>query len=177
MKRILLALVLGLGFGGLSACATAPPAGPKAMVATGDLIDRYDAEAIHSILSEMQMTVADESVNSAGKPFMMVDMPGGASLRIMGESCEGKGKDQVCAGIQLSTQFAPTGDVDFDKAMATANRTLRPAKLFWAGDTLAYERYLIMDGGVSRANLMENISVYVEILQGLMSQLFKDADN
>jgi hypothetical protein len=58
--------------------------------------------------------------------------------------------------------------------MATANRTLRPAKLFWAGDTLAYERYLIMDGGVSRTNLKENISVYVEILEALMGQLFKE---
>jgi hypothetical protein len=146
---------------------------PGAAGGEGGPIDRYDVQALRSILAELEYTVVEEDVNSSGKPLMMVEA-GETSFRIMGESCDGVGKEQVCRGIQLSTQFAPAGDTDFDEVMATANRTLRPAKLFWAGEMLAYERYLIMDGGVSRTNLKENIAVYVEILEALMGQLFKE---
>ncbi len=55
MKRLLTALVLGLAFAGLSACATAPPgsAPTGARQAAEGPIDRYDVEAIHLILSEL----------------------------------------------------------------------------------------------------------------------------
>ena len=167
MKRILLALVLGL-----SACATAPPApGPKSeATAPGGLIDRYDEQALRSILSELGFEVLNARVNGVGKPAMSIKA-GEMAFEITGESCEGEGAQRVCAGVQLSAQFPELDSVDADEVMAKANRTLRPAKLFRAGAGVVYERYLIMDGGLSRKNLETEISVYVEILEVLFKQL------
>jgi putative sensory transduction regulator len=168
MIRILAAA----SFLALAACAST--GSPSGAAATDGLIDRYDEQALRSIFEELDYTVEDKDVSSSGKPFMTVETSDGLSFRVMGESCEGQGAAQVCQGVQLSTQFAPAGDADFDEIIARANRTLRPAKLFWAGDTIAYERYLIMDGGVPRENLKTNITVYVEILQVLTKQLLPD---
>jgi hypothetical protein len=153
----------------LGACATAqnaaaPPQAP--------LIDRYDEAALVSIMRELTYAVIETSVSASGKPFMTVEAGDGLSFRVMGESCRGEGAGQVCLGVQLSTQFGEIGGVDFDAVMAAANRTLRPAKLFRVDSGLAYERYLIMDGGITRENLKTNISIYVEILQVLYGQLF-----
>jgi len=153
----------------LCACATTSPtsAGPSAE--TG-LIDRYDAPALRSIIAELGYTITDQGPSSTGKPMLVVETPENFSFRILGESCEGEGKDQVCQGVQLSTQFAESG-ADFDEIMARANRTLRPAKVFRVDAGLAYERYLIMDGGVSRENLKTEIEVFVEILGVLWKQV------
>jgi hypothetical protein len=163
LRSIAFGLVLALG-----ACATTPDGAP----AQSKLIDRYDQAALTSIMAELKYVVVETSVSSSGKPFMTVEAGDELSFRVMGESCEGLGAAQVCLGVQLSTQFAEAGDTDFDAVMAAANRTLRPAKLFRVDSGLAYERYLIMDGGISRENLKTNISVYVEVLEAIYGQLF-----
>ena len=178
MNRILAAgLILGL-----SACATAPEAppvaeappapaaAPPAPAALG-LIDRYDEQALRSILGELEYVVVDASVTASGKPFLTVEPGAGLVFVVTGEDCSGEGAAKVCPGVQLSAQFAEAGDTDFDELIARANRTLRPAKLFRGGSGVAYERYLILDGGVSRENLKTEISVYVEILGALMKQI------
>lgn len=163
------ALVAALMLGG---CATTGVPAPAAE--TGALVDRYDEAVLRAIMADLAYAVVDTSENAAGKPFMMVEAGEALAFRVMGESCQGEGAAQVCAGVQLSTQFGETGEADFDEVMATANRTLRPAKLFRAGPGLAYERYLIMDGGVSRENLKTNIVVFVQVLEALYGQLFPD---
>ncbi|MDP3738716.1 MAG: hypothetical protein Q8R02_15080 [Hyphomonadaceae bacterium] len=154
----------------LGACATTTGSAP--IGDSGGLIDRYDEAALRSIVQELGYSFVDSDVSGSGKPFMTVEAGDELSFRIMGESCEGEGDAKVCAGVQLSTQFGETGDADFDAVMAAANRTLRPAKLFRIDSGLAYERYLIMDGGVSRENLKTNISVFVEVLEAISGQLF-----
>jgi hypothetical protein len=168
MNSMLRYLALGatLTLGG---CATTAP---RASTFSAKLIDRYDEAALTSILQELKYAVVESSVSSSGKPFMTVEAGDELSFRVMGESCDGEGSSQVCLGVQLSTQFAEAGDVDFDEVMATANRTLRPAKVFRIDSGLAYERYLIMDGGISRENLKTNISVYVEVMEALYGRLF-----
>ncbi len=163
-------LVAALAMGGCATSALKLDAGPAAEAQ----IDRYDGAELMSIMRELGYAVVDTSVNAAGKPFMTVEAGDELAFRVMGENCEGEGAAQVCAGVQLSTQFGETGGVDFDAVMATANRTLRPAKLFRVESGLAYERYLIMDGGVSPENLKTNIVVYVEVLKALYGQLFPD---
>jgi hypothetical protein len=168
MKRTFVALALCLAFGGLSACATAPPAAGPNAVEAGALIDRYDEQALRSVMSELGYEVLNARVNGVGKPAMSIKA-GEMAFEVTGESCEGA--PQVCAGVQLSAQFPEPDSVDVDEVMAKANRTLRPAKLFRAGSGIVYERYLIMDGGLSRKNLSTEISVYVEILEALFKQL------
>ncbi len=155
----------------LGACATTPaPVAPAERAS----IDRYDEDALRSAMADLKYAVVDTSVSDSGKPFMTVEASDELAFRVMGESCEGEGAAQVCAGVQLSTQFGEIDGVDFDAVMATANRTLRPAKLFRVGSGLAYERYLIMDGGVSPENLKTNISVFVEVLGAIYRQLYGD---
>jgi hypothetical protein len=166
-------MVRSLAFGlalTLGACATTAPG--NSAPSAGKLVDRYDEAALSSIMAELKYAIVETSVSSSGKPFMTVEAGDELSFRVMGESCEGEGAAQVCLGVQLSTQFAEIDGTDFDAIMATANRTLRPAKLFRVDSGLAYERYLIMDGGISRENLKTNISVYVEVLQAIYGRLF-----
>ena len=165
MKRIFAAsLALALG-----ACAStgAPPAGPAA---PDGLIDRYDEQALRSIMSELEYVVLDARTDGAGRPSMSIEADDMA-FEVTGQSCEGQGAARACAGVQLSVQFPENDGVDVDEVMAKANSTLRPAKVFRAGAGVVYERYLIMDGGVSRENLKTEVSVYVEILKVLFGQL------
>src|SRR5262249_9295419 len=134
------------------------------------LIDHYNEQALRSVVTGLGYNVLDARINGAGKPAMSVEA-GAMAFEITGESCEGEGAQRVCAGVQLSAQFREEDGVDVDEVMAKGNRTLRPAKLFRAGAGVVYERYLIMDGGVSRKNLETEISVYVEILEVLFKQL------
>ncbi|HVY90616.1 MAG TPA: YbjN domain-containing protein [Hyphomonadaceae bacterium] len=139
-----------------------------------DLIDRYDGPVLRSIISELGYTISDSDVDSQGRPRMTIEVGGdsSAAFRIVGQSCEGKDKDQVCQGIQLAAQFGKNGDDEkLGDLVDRVNRTLRPAKIFWIDSGLAYERYLIMDGGVSRENLKTNIEVFVEILQAIWDQI------
>src|SRR5262245_35593575 len=72
-----------------------------------DLIYRYDSDALRSIVSELGYRITDSGTDSQSRPFLTVE-PGGeanTAFKIVGQSCEGKGKDQVCQGIQLAAQF------------------------------------------------------------------------
>lgn len=161
MSRGLVAgLVLMFG-----ACASAPPAAKP-----GALIDRYDEAVLRKIVAELGYSLVDTDVSASGKPFMSVEAGDGPAFRIMGEGCQGEGAEQVCRGIQLSTQFGHTG-ADFASLIEQGNRTLRPAKLFPVDAGMAYERYLIMDGGISEQNLAENIAVFVQIMQIVLDRL------
>lgn len=156
----------GLGLFAAACASAAPHSGPQA----GGSIDRYDEAVLKKIVTDLRYSVVDTDVSSSGKPFMSVEAGDGAAFRIMGESCEGEGKDQVCRGIQLSTQFSETS-ADLDNIIAQGNRTLRPAKLFRVDAGMAYERYLIMDGGITPENLSTNITVFVEVMQILLERL------
>jgi len=162
-------LAAGLGLLAAACASTAPQTG-AAPRAAGGMIDRYDETALKKVIGDLHYSVVDTDVSSSGKPFISVEAGDGVAFRIMGESCEGEGKDQVCQGIQLSSQFGETG-TDLDNIITQGNRTLRPAKLFRVDAGMAYERYLIMDGGISAENLSTNISVFVEVMQLLLERL------
>jgi hypothetical protein len=163
MVRTLVAAGLALVLG---ACASTGSSSAK----SGALIDRYDEGALKKIVADLGYSLVDTDVSATGKPFMAVEAGDELSFRIMGESCEGEGKAQVCRGVQLSTQFGQTG-ADLDSIITQGNRTLRPAKLFPVDAGLAYERYLIMDGGITTENLATNITVFVEIMQIVLDRL------
>ena len=149
----------------LGACASAPSAAKS-----DALVDRYDEAVLKQVVAELGYAMIDTNVSASGKPFMSVEATDELSFRIMGEGCQGDGKDQICRGIQLSTQFGHTG-ADFASLIEQGNRTLRPAKLFPVDAGMAYERYLIMDGGISKQNLAENIAIFVQILQIVLDRL------
>jgi hypothetical protein len=157
-------LIVGLALL-LGACAST---GTSAK--SGALIDRYDEAALKKIVADLGYSLVDTDVSASGKPFMAVEASDELSFRIMGESCEGEGKAQVCRGVQLSTQFGQTG-ADLDNIIVQGNRTMRPVKLFPVDAGLAYERYLIMDGGITAENLATNITVFVEIMQIVLDRL------
>jgi hypothetical protein len=155
----------------LGACASTPASGPLSFAAApGGLITRYDEAALKKVVADLGYSLVDTDVSSTGKPFMSVEAGDEVAFRIMGESCVGEGKEQVCQGIQLSTQFGETA-ADLDVIIEQGNRTLRPAKLFRVDSGMAYERYLIMDGGITAENLSTNISVFVEVLQIVLERL------
>jgi hypothetical protein len=150
----------------LAACATTAPSPAK----SGALIDRYDEARLKKVVGELGYAVVDADISASGKPFLSVEVGEELAFRIMGESCQGEGAAQVCQGVQLSTQFGHTG-ADFADLIEQGNRTLRPAKLFQVDAGMAYERYLIMDGGISEQNLAENISVFVQVMQIVLERL------
>ncbi len=156
----------------LGACASTPASGPSSPAAatSGALITRYDEAALKKVVADLGYALVDTDVSSTGKPFMSVEASDELAFRIMGESCVGEGKDQVCQGIQLSTQFGETA-ADLGVIIEQGNRTLRPAKLFRVDSGMAYERYLIMDGGITPENLGVNISVFVEVMQIVLERL------
>lgn len=135
------------------------------------LVAKYDEVVLKEIVTGLGYKVVDLSPGSKGQPSMTVEMPDDLAFQIQGASCDGDGKAQVCEGVQLAAVLGDAGKHDPDDLIAEINRTYRPGKLFAISQGLAFERYLIMDGGVSKENLSSNVETFAEMLKALWKKV------
>lgn len=134
------------------------------------LVDRYDETVLREVATSLGYKVVDVLEN-ADKPSMTVEVDGSLAFQIEGLSCTGEGADQKCLGLHLAAILAGAGDNDPEELIAEINRTWRPGKLFAVSQGLAFERYLILDDGISRGNLASNIETFGEMLKALWARV------
>jgi hypothetical protein len=161
-------LALGLALA-LGACATAVPAdGPAVASATdaGGLIDRYDAAAIESVAKELGLSVvAKTGPEDDGGPNIRLSSTKGREFGAFGVSCSGDGVARKCDGIQFVASFDAPADADETAIyLDEVNATFSVAKMVQLENRLSLSRYLIMDNGISRGNLLVNLQIFDEVL-------------
>lgn len=135
------------------------------------LVTSYDEAVLRAVIKELGYKVGDTFIKPTGEPSMNVEMPGDLAFQIEGQFCTGKEKEQVCPGLEIATIFGDTGKVDSDVLIADVNRTYRPGKLFAFPRGFAFERYMILDGGITKENLSENIETYAEMLKAVWARM------
>lgn len=150
----------------LACLALAAPASAQSA-----LVSAYDEAVLREVVEGLGYKVTDTLVDPTGEPAMTVQMAGDLAFQIEGMFCEGEGKDQRCQGLQMAAIIGDSGSEDPVKLAAEINRTWRPGKLFVIDRGLAFERYLILDDGISRGNLASNIETFGEMLKQLWARI------
>jgi hypothetical protein len=170
MRSFAAGLVLLLG-----ACATmdgAASAGEEPAAAPAGLISKYDEKVLREVVAKIGYKVIDTMVDDKGEPSMTVEIPGGnLAFQIEGQFCEGVASAQVCPGLELAAILGDSNGKDPDAIVDEINRTYRPGKMFRIQAGMAFERYLILDDGISRGNLASNIETFGEMLKALWAKI------
>jgi hypothetical protein len=153
----------------LSACATtAPAAGPAVASAadSGGLIDRYDAAAIESVAKELGLLVVSKAgAEDDGGPNIRLSSAKGGEFGAFGVSCSGKDAAHKCDGIQFVASFDAPADADETATyLDEVNASFSVVKMVQLENRLSLSRYLIMDNGISRGNLLVNLQIFEEVL-------------
>jgi hypothetical protein len=160
-------LVAGLVFT-LGACATAPTDGPAVATAAegGGLVDRYDAAAIESVATELGLAVVSRTgPEEDGGPNIRLSSAKGGEFGVFGVSCSGDGAARKCDGMQFVASFDAPADADETaNYIDEVNATFSVTKMVQLENRLSLSRYLIMDNGISRGNLLVNLQVFEEVL-------------
>jgi len=171
VRGLVAGLVLMLG-----ACATVPASGPASGPAggpavapvanSGALIDRYDAAAIESVAKELGFAVVSRTgPEEDGGPNIRLSSAKGGEFGAFGVSCSGDGAARKCDGIQFVASFDAPADADETAVyLDEVNATFSVAKMVQLENRLSLSRYLIMDSGISRGNLLVNLQIFEEVL-------------
>ena len=150
-----LALAISLGSALMAAPASAQDYAPQRVVAS---VDTDDLKAIvgsldHTLLNEGQF--GDVSVGAESED--------GTKYLLIGTACD-VGDVAGCQGVMMQVRFDAVSTIT-DSDLARANRE-QAAILTWRDNsdgTIGTTRYVVLDHGVTMANLRENVLVLLGI--------------
>lgn len=125
---------------------------------TGLLTD-WGLEDVRGLITERGETVTDSGVEN-GHLFVAGKTAAGMNFVAYGVGCAGT--PVRCKGLNLTTGYRlPTGQ-DVDEALKQLNLVAVGARN--GGDSaLDLNRYVVLDGGISRANLKMNINLFFKL--------------
>ena len=100
-----------------------------------------------------------------GAPTILVQTSEGFSYYMIGNACGEAG----CNGVKLSARFSPDETVTPDMVNAI-NKDVPPVKLWFDETTLAVERYLILDQGLSEDTLLFELSTFAVLVPNVIER-------
>lgn len=150
MLKTLAAAVLAL--------STASAAVAQEQPRTGLLTD-WGLEDVRSLITERGETVTDSGVEN-GHLFIAGRTAAGMNFVAYGVGCSGA--PARCKGLNLTTGYKLASGAEVDRALKQINLVAVGARN--GGDNaLDLNRYVVLDGGISRANLKMNIDVFFKL--------------
>jgi len=135
---------------------------PGAAFAQGGLLSDWGPADMKAAVVAAGSTVTKEGALDGGAPYIGASSANGMKYVVYGTVC--KGAPLRCQGANLSATFTLDSDAAVDQREKEIDRSAVSVRN--AGDkSLEVSRYLIFDGGISRANLATNIEVFVEVAE------------
>ena len=98
-------------------------------------------------------------------PAVEMRTPEGLIFYAIGNACEA----DTCTGLKLLGRHEPEGRVTVAQINGF-NRDIPPVKVWYNDNVMAMERYLILNGGVSRANLAYEVDTFITIMSVLVER-------
>lgn len=145
------ALALGLSF-------------PGAAFAQSGLLSDWSPSDMKTALAAAGATVTKEGTLDSGAPYVGAVSTGGMKFVVYGTVCEGTPKR--CQGANISASFTLGSDSEVDAREKKIDRSAVGVRN--GGDSaLEVSRYVIFDGGITRANLATNIEVFIEVAEDI----------
>jgi hypothetical protein len=140
-------------------------------------VDRYDAKALTEIAKELgYSTIVDQAdASNEDGPFLIFETENDGVFGFQGKACDNQTATAKCIGILFYGALSPPEDDDFDvlEYVNEYNFEYSAVKMVDEDGDLALSRYLIMDDGVSRANLKVNVQVFTSMYRKAQEELNK----
>ena len=161
-----LVFALSAGFALIAGSASAQDYAPQRVVAS---VDNDDLRAIVQSLDHELIDFEDEGEVSVGGRA-----EDGTKYLLIGTACDVAGVEG-CQGVMMQVRFDPVESVtDADLARANLGQA---AILTWrdtSDGTLGMTRYVVLDNGITMANLRENVLVLLSITPLIIDTLVGD---
>lgn len=150
-----LALGFSLGVALLAAPASAQDYAPQRVVGAVDIDD------LKAIVASLDHTLIE--VGSGDEVTLGASADEGTKYILTGTACD-RGGIAGCQGVMMQVRYDPIPSIT-DADLARANRE-QAAILTWRDDssgTIGTTRYVVLDHGITMANLRENVRVLLAI--------------
>lgn len=128
----------------------------------------FSFSELKSIYEELDATVQDEARSSTDTPYLDGESAEGLFFTAFGFECK-KESEERCRGLELEAEFQLKPG--FDTAKVEAVVSYLAVEDYVDGDVLKVSRYVILDGGVSRANVVANIRVFLTLANNTWDKL------
>lgn len=128
-----------------------------------------DFGELKAVSSELGYTLADEGVDEDGDYYLEVQSDSGLMFYLYGAGCAEDDPAKGCLGLNMIASFTLNDEADAHEVMDSVSYAFM--KIYRSGDDIKASRYLIFDGGITRENMKENVSVFVQIADAIWEQL------
>jgi len=152
------------------ACASALAAPAQAQGYSAErLVKSVDLDDLEAIVESLGHTISEEG--TFGKASLSATDPEGTSYFLIGTACGANGVPG-CQGVMMQVRFDPD-DAVTDASLARANLS-QAAVNTWrdpADGTIGVTRYVVLDHGITMANLRENVNVLLSLAPSVVDTL------
>lgn len=121
-------------------------------------LERFATDAGHEVVA-----FGETTENS-----LRAETPNGVTYYMEGTACD----DGACRGIIMSSRFQATDAVTLDK-VNQANLERAAVSVWRLEDSVGVSRYVILDGGMSEANIKINLDNFLAIVPGVVEYFFE----
>lgn len=121
-------------------------------------LERFATDAGHEVVA-----FGETTENS-----LRAETPNGVTYYMEGTACD----DGACRGIIMSSRFQATDAVTLDK-VNRANLERAAVSVWRLENSVGVSRYVILDGGMSEANIKINLDNFLAIVPGVVEYFFE----
>lgn len=133
------------------------------------MMKALDFGVLREVTKELGITLSDEGVDDDGDYYFEMESESGLSFYLYGGGCSEGDPAQGCLGLNMIASFTLDDVADAHDVMDSISYAFM--KIYLSGDNIKASRYLIFDGGITRENMKENVSVFVQIADAIWEQL------
>lgn len=128
-----------------------------------------DFDQLRAVSSELDLTLTDEGVDDDGDYYFEVESETGLLFYLYGAGCSEDDPAQGCLGLNMVASFTLNDEADVHEVMDSVSYAFM--KIYRSGDDIKASRYVIFDGGITRENMKENVSVFAQIADAIWEKL------
>lgn len=136
------------------------------------LVTAVNLRDLEAIVQSLGHTVSAEG--TFGKTSLSATDPEGTTYVLIGTACDVDGASG-CQGVMMQVRFDPEESVT-DASLARANLS-QAAVNTWrdpADGTIGVTRYVVLDHGITMANLRENVNVLLSLTPSVVDTLLEE---
>lgn len=139
------------------------------------LVETVDFKALRTeLVSELAFEVVDEGVDEDGDHYLEVESEAGLRFYLYGALCDEADPAKGCQALNMVATFSLAEGADVHEAMDSIDYAFLKVYRSPRND-LKIARYLVLDGGITMANLSSNITIFADIGDAVWGDL-SDAD-
>lgn len=154
--------------------APKPPPPVAVAAPVQDVIMRsLDFDVAREIMDELDFTVIDEDVDEDGDHYIEVETDSGLTFNLYGNVCDADDASRGCMGANLVTTFSMKPGVDLYKLIDEISFAFM--KVYRTDEDIRISRFIVFDGGLTRANLAATIDYFSDVGDMIWQDLV-DAD-